>query len=278
MVTETQKAEVRRILGFPNLGNSASVQLGYPGFASVYSIWQPYAWLEYRFTTMSADEEVAIFGQESGYFSQYYTPSSLTLTISTPSQIATGAQLQVDVDGNAITVTAQANDTPQTFAARLATQIMQNNSATQAVLAASNGPAVTIISRAMGILGNGIVAQYISSDPSLLCSAGLGSPSIIGVGVTAGGMNPPGPSMTPTSGAQTIYGYVPIIKQLEDDLANVRENLDTTRADVYIPRVDEFIARKALLHRYRRELADRLGVPLDPDLVGNRRRGRMRYR
>ena len=284
-LTAVQMTELRRILGFPNLGNAASTTAGAPGFSSVFAQWQPYAWMEYRFATIgtpgdpeSEAEEVAIFGTESTFFSSYFTAANLALTFSTPSSIAPTAVAQIDVSGELITVDAIASDTPSLFAARAALAIAGDISSQLVVIANALGPTMTMYARSIGTLGNGLAVQAASNDPSLQISIGSSPPANYVGSQTSGGANPPCEAFVINDGAQTIYGYVPIIRILEGDAVNVRDSLDIKQADVFTPRSDELRGRVALLRRYRRLIAERLNVPLDPDLVGNKNRNRMRFR
>ncbi len=284
-LTAVQMTELRRMLGFPNLGNAAATMAGAPGFSSVFAQWQPYAWMEYRFSTIgtpgdpkSEAEEVAIFGTESTFFSSYFTAASLALTFSTSSSIAPTAFAQIDVNGELITVDAIASDSPSLFAARAAQAIAGDITSQLVVLANAIGPAMTLYARSVGTLGNGLTVQATSNDPTLQIAIGGGSPANYVGGQTSGGSNPPCETFVVNDGAQTIYGYVPIIRILEGDTVNVRDSLDIKQADVFTPRPDEMRGRIALLRHYRRLIAERLNVPLDPDLVGNKSRGRMRFR
>lgn len=271
-LTTTQRDEVKRILGYPQTGSSASVQLGYPAYASPFAQWQPYAWLESRLTQMSASEEVIIFGAESALCAGFFTPASLRLTLSTPSAIPDGTVLQVDVDGATASVQASA-DTPATLATKIAAAMTADATDAATTFASAAGAVLSIGARAIGAAGNGVVVQAFSSSAELLVDAGAG-PVQFAVGMTVGGANPPGPILVPEGATQTLYGYVPIIRVLEGDLGASRENLSDRKAGEWEPRADEMQARAQLLRRYRVELAARLNVPLDPDLVGNRgRRG-----
>lgn len=284
-LTAVQMTDLRRIMGFPNLGNAASTQAGAPGFSSVFAQWQPYAWMEYRFATIgtpgdpkSEAEEVAIFGTESSFFSSYFTAGNITLAFSTSSSIASTAFAQIDVDGELITVDAIAGDSPSLFASRAAQAISGDITSQIVVIANAIGPAMTLYARSVGTLGNGLTVQATSSDPTLQIAIGNGSPANYVGGQTSGGSNPPCETFIINDGAQTVYGYVPIIRVLEGDAVNVRESLDIKQADVFTPNPKEMRGRIALLHRYRRLIAERLNVPLDPDLVGNKIRNHMRFR
>lgn len=271
-ISQAQREEIARMLGYPNLSPESSLNLGSPEYASPYAMWQPYAQLISRLARTDAGEEVALLGAESTLFAGLFTPSSIALTFSTPTSVATGVQLEMDANGQLLQYTTQANDTPATIAAQFGTIVRQNAAASAQFLPNVQGAKLNLYVRAMGADGNGFGVMVTSPDPSVLIAIAPISAAQFAYGMTSGGANPNGPRFTPEGSTQPIYGYVPIIRILEDDLINSRENLDMAKADTYVPRSDEMGARAALWRFYRREMADRLGVPLDPDIIGNRQR------
>jgi hypothetical protein len=271
-ITLAQQAEIARMLGYPNLSPASSLELGYPYYASPMAQWQPYAFLVDRLARTSATEEVAIMGAESTLFGSMFTPAGLSFTLSTASSIVNGATLQMDLSGTLLTITAGTSETPATMALKAAQAVQQNTTTAGQFLANAVGANINLYVRAMGLDGNGIMAMATSSDPSLLVAIPPATASQYAFGSTAGGANPNGPYYVPEDNPQPVYGYVPIIRTLESDLINSRENLDLAKADTYVPRSDEMAARATLWRFYRRQLADRLSVPLDPDIAGNRAR------
>lgn len=272
MLSKTQKAELRRILGFPNLGSSASVSLGYPGYASPFAQWQPYAWLERRMIEMSTDEEVELFGAESTLFGAYFVPSTIPVTFSTIAGLAKHVVLELDLYGELFSLDIPAGTDPTAVPPLLSAAIRANATSASDFFVVASGATLSLSVRALGQDGNGRPLQISSSDPGLLLQLSpVAIPSQYGYGFTAGGSNPPGPSMQVDGETRPTFGYVPIVRLLESDIAGARDNLDIQAVEGYTPRVDEMQARAGLLRRYRREIADRLNVPLDPDLVGNRR-------
>lgn len=270
-IPDSLKAEVRRVLGYPDLLSAASIQTGYPGFSSQYTIFQPYAVLEDKliYLTSAPAEAVPIFGAEHALFASFYSSASFAFTLASPSSPAVGATVKVTIAGAAaVTVTAVAGDSPTSMAGKVATALASNAS----VIPTASGAAVTLYALTAGKSGNGTSVSVIATDPSLTVSP----TGPIATGVTAGGMDPPGPYYTDSTLGLTTFGYLPIIRILESALANASDNLDSTKADSFVWRPSELAERTALLRRFRRELADRLGVPLDPDIVGNRRRGSVR--
>jgi hypothetical protein len=281
MLSQTQRQELRRILGYPALAQQASVQLGYPGYASAFAQWQPYAWLESRFTTLAPGEEVEIFGQESLLFSQFLIPASVAFTVSTPSAIANAVTLTFNVAGTTVAVASGASDTPATFAAKCVTALAANTTVEAELLLASAGPTLTLTAITAGIVGNGTSISVVSSDPSLQISlaapaGGTTVPAAYAFGMTQGGADPPGEKYILPDQPLPVYGYVSFVRILEGDLGNARKFLYFVKAGDFNPRGDEIAARKAMLRHYRMKIAERLNVPLDPDLVGNSKRSGFR--
>lgn len=260
------------MLGYPNLSPASSLQLGYPEYASPYAMWQPYAQLIDRLARTDAGEEVALLGAESSLFAGLFTPASISLTFSTSTTIATGVLLELDVNGQILQYTTVAGDTPASVAAQFASLARQSANISAQFLPNNQGATINLYVRAMGTDGNGIGVMATSPDASVLIAIAPSTAAQFSYGMTAGGANPNGPRFIPEGQTQPIYGYVPIIRMLEGDLINSRENLDMAKADTYVPRSDEMGARAALWRFYRREMADRIGVPLDPDIIGNRSR------
>ncbi len=261
LVTETF-----RVLGYPDTLSSASLQLGYPGYASQYALFQPYAVLQNKINVLagSPEEAVPIYGQAHAQFASFYLAASFALALATPSSIAPGAQLSVSVSGNPVTVAAANGETPTSLAAKLAVALNGNGAVSPIALASPSANTATIVALAAGAAGNGVPIVATSSDPSLTVNGAQ-----VAAAALAGGQNPPGPTLTLSPG-NVIFGYLPIIQQLEDDLGGGRKFLTFAKAGVAGFRLNELDERGRLLNRYRRELADRFGVPLDPDVAGNR--------
>src|SRR4029077_2146873 len=174
-----------------------------------------------------------------------------------------------------LTYTAITGDTPAKIAAAQAGLITIDPTAGSLVIANTNIGTLQLFSRSHGSQGNGCPVQAVSSDPTLLVAIG-GSPSSFASGITSGGQDPTGPNFLPRNANVPVYGYVPIIQMLESDLINARTSLGSLKVDVLTRRPSELAERDALLRRFRMELADRLNVPLDPDIAGNRSRRRRR--
>jgi len=275
-LTTTQLTEIRRILGYPSMGVPVQASGAFATLFSYFRIVDPYMWLEVRMQSLTVDEEVAIFGQEHPQFGSYLVPALLTLTVQGSSP-AVGTEFQVKVDGSLLTYVTLTGDTPAKISAAMAALITQDANAGSLVIANPESANILIYSRTQGAMGNGIQVQATSSDPSLTMQIGTQSGQVV-YGVTAGGADPPGIQWTPAGGTVPIYGYVPAIRLLEADLVGARANLSTLKVDVIERRPTELLEREWLLNRWKRELADRLNVPLNPDMAHNKRRFSQRVR
>lgn len=271
-LTATQQNEVLRILGYPALGqalNNSNVT-GAASMHSYYRIWEAYEWLLTRFNSMLQDEEVYIFGAEHAAFGSYLVPALATI-IFTGSSIAVGVELQIQVNGSLLSYVTQTGDTVAKVAAAVALLIAGDPVASALTVANPQATDVQIYVRTPGASGNGIPVQAMSSDASLTVQIGT-MVGQVAFGVTAGGADPPGVKFVPQNATVPVYGYVPIIRILEADLIGGRTSLIAEKVDVLTYRRSELSEREALLRYWKRQLADRLNVPSEPDFAGNKRR------
>lgn len=65
-----------------------------------------------------------------------------------------------------------------------------------------------------------------------------------------------------TPNQTTLYGYLNILDQLEAGQASTTENLDTSRADVWVARPTEIKEREKLYNLWRGKTAMFMGIPL----------------
>jgi len=269
-ISLTQMAEVARILGYPNLSPQSSLQPHYPNFSSQFAMWQPYAFLLNRLAACSSDDEVQMLGAESALFGSKFVPSSVTLTFMlTGGGVTAGAIYKMNVGNVSFAYQAQSSDTVASIAAQFATQIEDDPTAGAQFMPNAIAAALTLYNIAnLGSDGNGVMCVASTNDPNVTVSFG-GSAGAFSNGATSGGMAPNGPSYPDIISGEVVYGYVPIIHVLEGDFINSRQNLDTKSAAEWNPRQDELDVRWKLKQQYCRELANRLSVPLYPDIVNN---------
>lgn len=278
------QAEILRVLGYPDRLSSASIQLGYPNFASTLATWQPYAQLINKLAWLqnSPGEAIPIFGALHPQFGAYYVAAQFAGLVDTASAIANGAVLTAIVNGTPVSAAAS-GDTPLTLVQKVATAANANATIKTQVVAVAVPPvapstAATLLFTSLqpGGQGNGLTVALTSSGPTLLVAPAYAeqfTTGAIATGVLSNGSDPPGPSLPIDSVTFPIFGYLPIIRQLESDLGYSRRNLSAAIAADVTLRTTELAERQALMQRFQRELADRLSVPVNPDIVGNRRRG-----
>lgn len=283
-ISPSLQGEILRLLGYPAKLSSASIQLGYPYFASTLATFQPYAQLQNKIAWLEGDpaEAIPIFGAIHPQFGAYYLAAQFQGTVDTTGTITNGAKLGAVVNGTAVSVTA-ATDTPATLTAKLVVA-MNANVVIAALVAAASAPntqisptaaVLTVSSTQAGQQGNGVTVVLTSTDPTLLVSPtyyeqNLGAP--VATGVLSGGADPPGPSIPIDAVNFPVFGYIPILRLLEQDVGYSRRNLSASIAADVTLRSTELAERGALLERFRREMADRLSVPVNPDMAGNRSR------
>lgn len=277
MITDTQKTEIRRILGFPMIGaplNFSNV-MGSATLGSYYRIWEHYEWMETRMNALLQDEEVQIFGAEHSQFGTYLIPATLTATIVGGSPVV-GAEVQFQVNGSLETYIVQSGDTAAKIAAALAAAIALDATVNSLLVANPEGASIVLTARTPGSAGNGIAIQAFSSDASVKIQLGSGTAQQVVYGATAGGADPPGPRFTPQGQTTIVYGYIPIIRILEADLTSGRRSLTTSKVDVLEFRPTELLEREKLMDWWKREMATGLNLPLYADFAGNRKRRRRR--
>lgn len=278
MITETQKTEIRRILGFPAIGqalNQSNVGI-VASMHSYYRFYEPYEWMETRLNALEQDEEVQTFGAEHSAFASYVVPASLVATIVGATPVV-GTEIQFQINGALETYVVQTGDTPAKIAAAIAAVISQDAAVNTLIVANQEGAAIQLYARTPGSAGNGVPVQAFSSDPSVTIQLGSGAAGQSVFSVMAGGGDPPGPRFVPDGSTVTTYGYVPIIRLLEADLVGARRSLTIEKVDVLTFRKTELYERAKLQDYWKRELATYLNLPLYIDFVGNRgRRSRRR--
>jgi hypothetical protein len=259
------RAEVVRVLGFPDTLSSASIQSGYPFYNSELAVYQPYAMLQRKldYLANAPTEAVRIFGAEHPAFPTFYVVASWSLNVTTPTSIAANAVVSVNVNGTASSaITTTGSETPTTLGTKIAASMALSN----LLIPSSFEGSVAAYSSVPGKAGNGITIMVSSNDPSILLNGAQMS-----VGATNMGSDPPGEYLFDDTLTQPIWGYLPIIRALQSDILAARQDLLASKADVVTFRSTEVPERAALCNVMRRKLADALSVPLDPDIAGNRR-------
>ena len=263
MLSEQQKIEIRRHLGYPVVGNPLVSPSG-GTLASGFIGWrfhQVYGLLEWRMNNLQPFEEAILFGLA-------------TAGIVVQSAAAPGGQADVP-DGLIVSLEIKQPSTGVAVIDEIITYITGANETIFSVGAAF----------AAGILANGILvgAGFWAVSPfkpssntppfpgiQIICSSGSfivipvnSAPLFLAVQPGSGQfMNPIATFGDP---AATIRGYIPILDALETQIAQASDNLDTTKADVWTAREDEVQIREHLYDRWRRKVAQFLALPLWED-------------
>lgn len=255
-LTDAQKIQVRRHMGYPVIG---LMQLS-PGGASLgsaaagYRYFQAYGLMEYRMNNLQVSEEAAVVGSCAGGIAivgpQPAPGDTVTIVLSggniaTPQTLTTPPFALAGIDGRL------------TFCQQIAALVSQN-----AVLQAAGLYAATPY-------GTGPYAQnavplpevgFVAPAPFSVAASGSGvlAPQVLSQGVTV----PPSASLD--GGTTTLFGYVPILNGLESAYAGSSDNLDTSKADVWTARSNELGQRMSLYSVWQGMLSDFLGVPINP--------------
>lgn len=72
-LTDTQKNELARFMGYPDLGQPVGNNVALMSLASAFRFLDPVGYFQTRISTLSQDAEVQIYGQESAYWGTYGT-------------------------------------------------------------------------------------------------------------------------------------------------------------------------------------------------------------
>lgn len=256
MLTEAQKVQVRRHLGYPVTGlpirspaGGAALNHGFQG----YRFLQVYGQLEFRMNWLQPVEEAVITGLAFAYVQISSAPGVV---------ITPGADLSIQLvtsDGEideTLEYTTQAGDTIFTIGSTFANLLAMNGTLTNAGFVANapftNGVFTNVTEPVPGI-------QLISPRDFTTTVVYEGDATLI---VAPGGGVPQDPIIVVDDGDTTIIGLLPILSYLQGKIASSSDNLDTERADVWFARKDEVTQRKELYHYWRNELAKFLDIPL----------------
>jgi hypothetical protein len=265
-LTEAQKVNIRRHLGFPVAGlpliSPAGGTLG-SGNAG-YRFLQAYGQLEFRLNNLAGPEEASLTGEPTGIFALIGPAVTPGVTFQV---IFSGGGLVSPVT---ISYTSVSGDTQSAVVANLASRVNNNATLQAAGFIALNpfgqGPMSQNQGQPQTILGNqqtGNPAIPIAQVEILLIAPGVtsftmtcsssGTPSL--VTLMQGQQVPPTSTVSLVTNPSTVlWGYLPICDWLEGAVAGSTQNLDTSRADVWYPRMDEVEERNKLYDYWRRRM------------------------
>ena len=255
-VTDAQKVQVRRHMGYPVIGlmnmSPAGGALG--NAAAGYRFFQAYGLLEWRLNNLQVSEEAALVGSCAG---------GVSLVGPQP---AVGDTVSVTLSGGGIASPQTLTTPPFSLSGSDGRLVFCQNIAG---LVSSNS-----VLRAAGVYaatpyGTGPFAQtavpvpevgFVGPAPFAVAASGTGStaPQVLSQGVFV----PPSASLD--GGNTTVYGYIPILNGLESAYTGASDNLDTAQADVWKSRSNELGLRMSLYQTWQGMLSDFLGVPINP--------------
>ncbi len=257
-----QKANVRRHLEFGLAGlpvySPASGSMGVGNDS--YRFLEVSGQMEYRLNRLDANEEARLTGSCYGAWA-IAGPAMVAGNVFTVGMVLASGGSVVPVSYTSVT-----GDTQQTVVAQLA-QLVNNNTTLQSLGYYAVSPfgygsfAGTVGVQTYPATGNPAIpiAQFavLNTNPFVPSIVSVtGNSSLI---ITAtGGHLAPMSTVDPTPPSPvTIYGYLPILDYLEGAQIGSTQNLDTSIADKWTARHDEFEAREQLykmwcrkMHRY----------------------------
>lgn len=271
-LTIAQKSDIRRHLGYPVAGLARnSVAGGTLASGSIGYRWlQAYAFMEYKLNNLNPDEEARVTGYAYGglaFNGPQPTPGDVVTVVISGGSLVSPVTLTVTVGplvpsiDNRITVVNQ--------------------------LAAAGGSNAALQAANILVLspyGTGSYSENSVPFPevSFTCPTSF-SISATGSGTTYPQITANGQLLPPYAvlfdNTAPVYGYIPILNGLESGYLGSAVNLDTKEAGPWKSRHNEQGQRMSLLETYRRQLADFLGTPINPDKrYSPRNTGIIRYR
>ncbi len=269
-LTIAQKSSIRRHLNYPAVGLYAqSPGGGTLGQAAAgWRYHEAYGFLEYKMNNFNPDEEARLTGLAFG---------AVALVGPQPNG---GDTLSVTFSGgplaNPVTVTVTAG----------APVANQDNRVTLCNALA----AAVSLNATMQAAGFVSLAPYgtgpVSQNAVAIAEVGFRCPQAFtlaasGTGVMAPQITATGAFLSPWTsfdGKTSIYGYVPILDNLEAAYGGTTQNLDTIQADVWKGRWNELGQRLSLYEVWVDKLVDFTGIPRNPRRKSTpAQRGALRY-
>jgi hypothetical protein len=269
-ITDSQKVQIRRLLGYPAAGLYRVSPAGgtLANAAAGYRFFKAYGFLEYKMNALAPSEEAALLGTAVGGIALIGAQPSVGDTMSVT---LTGAGLSTPQTIVVTAPTPQPNIDGRLTMCNLLASAISINAACQTAGVYASTPYGTgpYAQNAVPLPEIGIVGQ--SAFTMTASGTGATYPSI----TSQGNYVPPSASL---DGATTLYGYLPILTGLESAYAGASQNLDTQEADVWKGRSNELGQRMSQLEIWTKMMSDFLGIPINPDVSrGRTRRGAMRF-
>lgn len=270
MLTEGQKTEIRRHLGYPEPATALNAPAG-PPYQPTFGQAGPHIGdrytpsfydLEYRFVDLPETGEVAILGADATAFGNYSASASAFINVATAGDAATiAAVLPLQIGTEAMTVTVAPGDDDAAIAANIVAGFNDLTVASGAVVAIPMGSKILIEARTPGNSYNTFALRaWGNTDVTLSVTDTTDSPSA--TTMLKGGVTPPGPSYTdPDASPQlTIYGHLPLVRFWESGIPKSEGNMDMMAADVYKVQPHEYAKRRSAYISACRDMAQTMAV------------------
>lgn len=258
MLTDVQKIQIRRHLGFPVAGNPVQSPVGgstlLSGFQG-YRFFTVYGQLEYRMNWMQPIEEAIITGLQT---------MVVTISAATTASIGAGLVLSVEIIQGSldetVSYTTVAGDTIYSIGQNLANNLLANANLVAAGFYAASPLSTGAYSQAARPPAvvqpfPGLQITDLSKFNNVLTSA---TPVFLSAGSSVSIAPPP----SATIDGELYQGYLAILDKIEGMSATSIENLDTEKADVWTARRDEVEAKEHLYYVWRQKLAEFMEIPL----------------
>lgn len=269
-ITVSQRNEVLRHLGYPIMGSPQTQSAGPPYTATFgqaggmlgFRYFEFYALLVYRLNNLAIEEEVALFGPGSTFFSGFYTAAKAQINIVVPVSATPGDTITAQINGAAASYTLIAGDTAATISVGLELSINAQPVISPFVVSLAVANKAIITARTPGFMANSLALQTFVQGSSLTASTTIGD-GVTTTSVLNGGSDPPGPVFYDPSQQLTMpyFGYMPIIRFWESQIPLASAGMKILKADVFHQRQDELAARVGGYQLWCKRLAQWAGVP-----------------
>lgn len=270
LLTEPQKTEIRRHLGYPEPATALNFPGG-PPYSATFGqagahigdrYTEAYYDLEYRLIDLPETGVVAILGANADAFPGYTGPAAANITVATQgASAAVAGTLPLQIGTEAASVSVSVDQTAAQIAAEVVQAILNLTIAPTLVVAIQTGNAVRVESRAVGADMNTFpVRAWGNGDTTFAITDTTASPAP--TMTLRGGLTPPGPRWTnpDTNPPQLMYGHLPIIRYWEEQIPNAADGMDTRQAGKFTQERAEYAKRKAAYISACRDMAQTLAV------------------
>ena len=255
-LTHQQKADIRRHLGYGNIGLSVNNAGG--GSLGANASWRYFGeWgeLEIRLDSLAPLDEASLTG---------YATGSLVLQGPDPED---GDALSIRLSGGLLTAPVTISKTVAgqkraDFGLSIAAACAQN----PALAAARIVALMPYSGGRSGVINPLTEIGFVSPEPFLLEI--VSQSGLIGASIFADGSVMPNPQAS--FNEQTYYGFLPICNALHGLCASVSDRLFMSKADVFVARPQERKERRALYYEWCNDMADFLVAQMNPERSAGR--------